>query len=272
MKDPEFIELLNLYLDHEISAADAARLEAEVQGNPARRKVYQQYCRMQKACKRFATDFATEPADARDAAQWGAEKKIVAFDAARAEAARRARAGSFYTAGAFAAAAACVAIIFVGHSRQTAEAAAGIAALEQKQGAERMIVSAPSPEPASAVEIDLKPMMMMVSTHAEARPRTLGTVSNRTHATATLVADRQLRLTGNTQTDAMLAEAMQQASGRFAWLEEVRLPPIQRPVPLSELRFDARPTVIRTEGRALGNRAPAEATNADPQVAFQFIK
>ena len=30
MKDSEFIELLNLYLDHEISAADAVRIEAEV--------------------------------------------------------------------------------------------------------------------------------------------------------------------------------------------------------------------------------------------------
>ena len=30
MKDSEFLELLNLYLDHEISPADAARLEAEV--------------------------------------------------------------------------------------------------------------------------------------------------------------------------------------------------------------------------------------------------
>ena len=29
MKDSEFLELLNLYLDHEISPADAARLEAD---------------------------------------------------------------------------------------------------------------------------------------------------------------------------------------------------------------------------------------------------
>ena len=39
MNDSEYIELLNLYLDHEISAADAARLEAEVQSNPARRRI-----------------------------------------------------------------------------------------------------------------------------------------------------------------------------------------------------------------------------------------
>ena len=36
MKDPEFIELLNLYVDHEITSVDAARLEAEVAQNPAR--------------------------------------------------------------------------------------------------------------------------------------------------------------------------------------------------------------------------------------------
>ena len=30
MSEREFIELLNLYLDHEIEAADAARLEAPV--------------------------------------------------------------------------------------------------------------------------------------------------------------------------------------------------------------------------------------------------
>ena len=60
MKDSEFTELLNLYLDHEISAADAARLEAEVQINPNRRRVYQEYCRMQKACKLLAHDFACE--------------------------------------------------------------------------------------------------------------------------------------------------------------------------------------------------------------------
>ena len=60
MNDREFIELLNLYLDHEIAPADAARLEAEVRGNPERRRIYLEYCRMQKACALLAEDFATE--------------------------------------------------------------------------------------------------------------------------------------------------------------------------------------------------------------------
>lgn len=56
MKDNEFIELLNLYLDHEISAADAARLEDEVQRDPARRDVYHEYCRLHKGCTLLAAD------------------------------------------------------------------------------------------------------------------------------------------------------------------------------------------------------------------------
>src|SRR6476620_5983664 len=99
MKDSEFTELLNLYLDHEISAADAARLEAEVQSNPARRRVYEDYCRMQKACKMLAQDFASETSEA--------DRKIVAFESG----ANAARNKLGYLTGALAAAAACVAAV-----------------------------------------------------------------------------------------------------------------------------------------------------------------
>lgn len=70
MKEGEFLELLNLYLDHEIAPADAARLEAEIRANPARRRTYLQYCRMQKACAMLAADFAAErPAAASDSSR-----------------------------------------------------------------------------------------------------------------------------------------------------------------------------------------------------------
>jgi len=78
MKDSEFLELLNLYLDHEIAAADAARLEAEVKDNPDHRRTYLEYCRMQKACTLLAKDFASEPA----------EKKVIAFEPNRSSWAR----------------------------------------------------------------------------------------------------------------------------------------------------------------------------------------
>jgi hypothetical protein len=65
MKDSEFIELLNLYVDHEITPADAARLEAEVVGNPERARIYRQYCGMQKACMILADQFREKaPAEA----------------------------------------------------------------------------------------------------------------------------------------------------------------------------------------------------------------
>jgi len=54
MKDTKFIELLNLYLDHQISEHEAAQLEAEVRRSPERLRLYRQYCRMQKACTLLA--------------------------------------------------------------------------------------------------------------------------------------------------------------------------------------------------------------------------
>lgn len=54
MKESKFIELLNLYVDGEIDQADAAVLETEIQRNPDRRRIYGEYCRMQKACTMLA--------------------------------------------------------------------------------------------------------------------------------------------------------------------------------------------------------------------------
>jgi hypothetical protein len=66
MKESEFIELLNLYLDHEISPEDSARLETEVKQHPDRLRLYRQYCRMQKACVVLA-DHSREDAPTQDA-------------------------------------------------------------------------------------------------------------------------------------------------------------------------------------------------------------
>jgi hypothetical protein len=66
MKDQEFMELLNLYLDHEISEADAARLEVEVVASPGRQRIYRDYCRMDRACALLGDlDAATAPARRR---------------------------------------------------------------------------------------------------------------------------------------------------------------------------------------------------------------
>jgi anti-sigma factor RsiW len=63
MKESEFIELLNLYVDHELAPGDSARLEAEVASNPARRKTYREYCMMHKACDVLAAVYRDPQAE-----------------------------------------------------------------------------------------------------------------------------------------------------------------------------------------------------------------
>ncbi len=109
MTNTEFIELLNLYLDHELSAADAARLEAEVIANPAHRRTYEQYCRMQNACKALAADFVAE-------APAASTERILAFESGVS---RRSPAGLF-AVGSLAAAAACAAFLLIGRGGQPA--------------------------------------------------------------------------------------------------------------------------------------------------------
>jgi hypothetical protein len=64
MTDQEFIELLNLYVDREISVQDAARLEAAVTASERRRALYNQYCRMQKACTMLSDQYTESGARA----------------------------------------------------------------------------------------------------------------------------------------------------------------------------------------------------------------
>jgi hypothetical protein len=98
MNDQEFIELLNLYVDREIGAADALRLEAEVASDAKRRKIYDQYCRIQKACTLLSEDFPETVAAP-------AEPNVIAFPAPRTW-----NLGTVFTG--LAAAAACALVLF----------------------------------------------------------------------------------------------------------------------------------------------------------------
>ena len=98
MKDSKFIELVNLYIDHQITPEDAALLEAEIQQKPERRRVYRQYCQMQKACVTLADNFRSDAP---------ASEKVVEMSGSR-----RGMALMTYAMG-VAAAAACVALVVV---------------------------------------------------------------------------------------------------------------------------------------------------------------
>jgi anti-sigma factor RsiW len=65
MKQNRFIELLNLYLDGELPSAAAVELEREILADPARHKIYRQYCQMQRACGLLSERFRDEAAPAK---------------------------------------------------------------------------------------------------------------------------------------------------------------------------------------------------------------
>ena len=254
MKDSEFIELLNLYLDHEISTADAARLEAEVQSNLSRRKIYQQYCRMQKACKVLASDFQTESAAAGDAVA----KNVVAFDSSAADSARQRRNSGMYTVGAFAAAAACVAVIFVGRQRQDTVSAAQ---------------AAPIAQTAQALDVVSAPNAVMVSHSPSVSRGGLVSVAGQRASAAkspTSLGDNSLLLAANAGAESALANAMQQSHDQLEWVRNVQLSPLQPRVQAEALRFGVQPAVLRPEPRAVGTSAPAQGPTES--VGFQFLK
>jgi hypothetical protein len=105
MKDQRFIELLNLYIDRQISATETAELEAEIQENPKRQAVYRQYCKIHSATKLVYASFRAN----------ATEQPVLPSDRTGVvelfEAKRRKNHFAYYAGGL--AAAACLAIVFV---------------------------------------------------------------------------------------------------------------------------------------------------------------
>ena len=106
MKDQHFIELVNLYIDRQITAAETAELEAEIQASPRRRAVYQQYCKMHRATTLVYESFRAE-SPAQQAAPAGAKVGIAEFESVRR---KRDFRWTYYAGGLVAAA--CVALTF----------------------------------------------------------------------------------------------------------------------------------------------------------------
>lgn len=240
MKDSEFIELLNLYLDHEISAADATRLEAEVLGNSARRRIYEDYCRMQKACKVLAQDFGAE------AAAIGGDGKVVPFETAVA-APRRA---GLYIAGAFAAAAACAALVFVVQSGNQ---------------------PTPAPQPALAqvsapTSVDAKTLVAAASVTTP--DRAIGPTVMVPETSAAQPANTLL-LSGVAKSSAQnpIFVGVDPTAPQFAWLNNTQLSPVQR-VSIDEFRA----TTIERQQAAPPVRANASGRPATEWVVIRWQK
>jgi hypothetical protein len=104
MKENRFIELLNLYIDRQITAAETAELEAELQGNPKRQAVYRQYCQIHTATKQVYASFRASSVES-PVSEPGQAGVIELF-----ESRRRRTSWVHYVGGA--AAAACLAVVF----------------------------------------------------------------------------------------------------------------------------------------------------------------
>jgi len=105
VKESKFIELLNLYIDQQISPAEAGLLEDDIQHNARHRRIYQQYCRMHRACTMVLENLGNR-ADPAEALADPPAGRVVAF-------APRPRRRSWGYAAAALAAAACVALVAV---------------------------------------------------------------------------------------------------------------------------------------------------------------
>lgn len=232
MKDAEFIELLNLYLDHEISPVDAARLEVEVQRSPERRKVYRDYCRMQKACMVLAEEAVTAPAVI--------ENNVVSFERPSS------RAWGFTTyATGLCAAAACVALALV---VRTGHGSAG--------GAPQ------ASDPATVAAVQISPL---ASERSGARdfPLTVSVNARATEQLQPVFAAQSLALTKQARNESATAASI---DPRFEWMQRVQVASLKG-VDADELLFDAKPT-LQPDSRSFRSRRMIEGQFE--KAAFQF--
>lgn len=187
MKESKFIELLNLYVDREISREDAAALEAEIARSPERLRVYQQYCRMSRASallfEQFHAQSVPAPAGKLVEAARQVDDKIVAFPSASVAA--RSHASNWYVAAGFAAVAACVGFVLlrptsrvgaVVESKPVQSSPAVVAVSQPAVPAELATAPAAAPVAPATREADFQPVFavfMKDATAATSAPVTL---------------------------------------------------------------------------------------------------
>lgn len=200
MNDTEFIELLNLYLDHEISPADAARLEAEVQRNAARYRVYREYCQMHKACALLSLDHAVE---APAAAVFGSPRRSWANP---------------FAIGGLMAAAACAAFVFVNRTPTVAPSAGAAVAHSETSNA--------NIAPAKGG------VVIAASETPRNIPQTVTVSPHRSEYSVTPVM-HTLRLTNNNLSNDTVQDV------RLNWIENLQLASVPQ-VPADSLRFETK--------------------------------
>jgi len=246
MKDSRFIELLNLYVDQQLTAAEAGELEAEIKHSSASRRTYQQYCRMQKGCTQlFEQECQSAPStSALSRALAQAERKVVAFPEQRSPWRQR----GVYAAG-LAAMAACVAFILV---RQVPTPVA------------TPVASNPAPEvvAVAAIEPTVAPAVQTVAI-PPADPQT--TEQRRLYTVFPVrkfVPVQVVSYSGETA-----AQAEEQPD--FNWMKTVELAPM-RNVGVDEFTTESANTMQQPASVFINSRRPVQGLYE--KAAFQFQK
>ncbi len=237
MKESRFVELLNLYVDHELTQAEAAELEAELQRNPARRETLREYRALQRGCERLLeVDRSLAPRTAE------AVRTLRGLRGAETRSERSWWNGWSWIAGAGAAAGLAVMVtlsvnrtVFPDLPQATASVAASAASsLETPtRGGD-----------ATALE------MWDVTVPAVAEPRGLRM--------------RSLWMPASAERE---GGSVLVATADLSWLDEVRLPAVRAPRP-EELRFGDRAIPVRAVEQVPPSQRPLQATLE--MTAFQF--
>lgn len=231
MKESRFVELLNLYVDHELTQGEAAELEAELQRNPARRVRLKEYRALQRGCEvLFEADRSLAPRTA---------EVVRALRERRGEDSRPVRSGwgdwSWSAGAATAVAVAVIAAIVVGLPvRKEDSAATAAVATVSPAGAASTLEMWDVTVPASPEARGLRMRSLWVPASAEREPG------------SSFVAV---------------------ASADLSWLDEVRLPAVRAPRP-EELRFSERAIPVQAGESVPPSQRPLQATLE--MTAFQF--
>jgi len=148
MKDNRFIELVNLYIDRQITAAETAELEAEMQGNPRRRAIYRQYCQLHSATKQVYDNFRANAANPSAGQPAG---RVIPSDFKR-----RPRSNWIHYAGGLAAAA-CLAVVFVRYNSTAAQSRDIQAKVDAASAVQVAAVVPPAPAAVAPVAANTAP-------------------------------------------------------------------------------------------------------------------
>jgi hypothetical protein len=241
VNDTRFIELLNLYLDHQLAPEEASELESEVMRNPARRRTYDQYCRLQRGCSLLGErERSTAPASQAFARSLrDVERKIAA---PRRSSWKPAYAGLF----AASAMAACVTIILVVNRSPS---------VSTDTTAPDMVASlTPQPESPAAAQ-----SVISGAAHSVPAPVAGGATSFELHP---VLAASGFNVARNAR-EAEIAAADPEA---LEWMKRVEQLPIQRIV-VDDQTFESRAT-LHQDNRVFRSRHGMQGTAEF--TAFQF--